>query len=141
MSSATPPPPSPDERRPPFQFSMKTLMGTVTFVAVGLALLAVFPDWVGVLAASVVQVAFVTFIVAGAVFATGTYRTFCIGAVAVQFLTQGIAFSHWIFSRFYSLQTADAKWIAANLGINIAFVSLGGWFCILAQRFWKKRCQ
>ena len=135
MSTFTPLPPP--ERRPPFQFSMATLMGTMTLVAVGLAVLFVFPAWAAVLIASVVSVTWIAFLAAGAFFGKLTARTFCIGALAAHWLARiDVAYlaafpkSSWEFNSVYA--------VLHLVGVILADV-FAGWVCIRARRFWENR--
>lgn len=135
MSTAPPPPPPLEERRQPFQFSMATLMGTITLIAVGLGLLMTLPLWVGVLALSIVEVGIVSFLLAGALFAEDGKRTFCIGAIAV-----------YVFGLFHApiyvvmgstFQYSSTMQVIANIVGQLVSALLGGSFCLLARRFWE----
>lgn len=138
MATTTPPPPPPEEPRRPFQFSMATLMGAITLVAVGLAVIVAAPAWVGGLLITVLRVGFLIFLFAGALFAKGSSRTFCIGAIATQFLVQDFMVVH-ASSRSNAIWREFPLSAATSEGVNLAVVLLGGWICIRARQFWEER--
>ena len=135
--STAPPPPPPEEPRPRIQFSMATLMGTVTLIAVGLTLIVALPAWVGVLFITILRVGFLIFLIAGAFFAKGNRRTFCIGAIATQFLMQDFMVIRYSAFSPNSILRDNLLLTIANEGINLGVVLLGGWFCVRARRFWE----
>lgn len=158
MSSADPPepPPLPSElpsqqrpqrfnwRRP--QFSVATLLGLLTLVAVVCALgmkLPVVFSYVLSITATGTSVAYVAFLVAGVWEATGRKRLFSGAALACYvFLTLSVEMNGSIWPAL-ALQNYNSYSIAAIFANvipvvqNITLSGLGGWVALRAARFWQ----
>lgn len=133
--------PVPPERRPPIQFSMATLMGAMTLIAIGLAVFLVLPYWIAILTIAIAQIGLLAFLIAGAFFGTGRDRTFCIGAVATQLLL--------LTNSAGSFGDSVTLWLRTSVSlrpdsvifpiVRIMAVLFGGWVCVYARRFWERR--
>lgn len=115
---------------------MATLMGVMTLVAVGLAVLFALPAAVGVFVAAVVNVAWVACLAAGAVFGRKTGQAFCIGAIAVHWLTR---VDLMYFAVPSSLHDPSGLYAVVNVVGVITADTFAGWVCIRARRFWEQR--
>ena len=115
---------------------MATLMGVMTLVAVGLAVLFALPAVVGVFVAAVINVAWVAFLAAGAVFGKQSGQAFCIGAIAAHWLSR---VDLMYFAVPSSFQDPSGLYAVVNsVGVIIAD-AFAGWICVRARRFWEHR--
>jgi len=154
MSSANQPepPPLPPEvntgqfnwRRP--QFSVATLLGLLTLVAVACVLVLKMPGLGMMLVQLLAEVAFAgyaAFLVAGAWLSNGRSRLFCIAAVATLVLTllpgAGTAAVGQMLFRDLGMSSGLAYFVWGFVGIveRIALSLFGGWVALRAARYWQ----
>lgn len=112
-------------------------MGVMTLVAVGLAILFALPAWVGFLVGSVIGVAWVAFLVAGAFFGRAIGRTFCIGAIAAHLLAQ-TGFGYSSLPLLVQDESGFFAYAVNTLSVILAD-SFAGWVCVRARRYWEQR--
>ena len=118
---------------------MATLMGAMTIVAVGLAVMFALPGWIGSFVALVLAVAWVAFLAAGAFYAKSTARTFCIGAIAAHWLAQ-THFTNYALQRTFPQLNGFLAEFLGTVGVILAD-AFAGWVCVRARRYWELRDQ
>jgi hypothetical protein len=115
---------------------MATLMGAMTLVAVGLAVLFTLPSWVGILVALAISLVWIAILAAGAFFGKAAAQAFCIGALAAHWLSR-IDMTYLAFPP--SARDLNSLYAVLNL-VGVIFADIfAGWVCVYARRFWERR--
>lgn len=140
---------APDEASRGWQFSLQTLLGALTGIAIFCGLMTALPaPFANALSQALIGLVWIVaagWLVTGLFYARGDQRAFCIGAVVVVSSTWtkiGGRFLQGIFQMFTSvfggLRLPDFIIAWLDLTLIVAIAAANGWACVLARRYFEK---
>lgn len=128
-----------------FQFSLRTLLATMTTLAVLCGIAALLPVSLTHLVIGAIWIVAASVIITGLFFGEGDERAFCIGAtVALSSMWTGpggrfMMGFHAIFDTLFGgLNLPQSVNLWFDLGVHVLLVLANGWLCIRARAFFER---